>query len=143
SRTSRPQQDTTTTRAIDHARETDFRHTSLTSNGSYDMVASFMSPELNARNLRDVTAQSRTARWPDMRRSSPLERRLPHRSFRARSFVGCSWCHVVGLVVSPGAAAVPGRDRGADLPRAFRTADLWLIHAADCCSRYSSWTCCG
>src|SRR5437016_14391335 len=32
---------------------------------------------------------------------------------------------------------------GPDLPRAFRTADLWLIHAADCCSRYSSWTCCG
>ena len=30
-----------------------------------------------------------------------------------------------------------------DLPRAFRTADLWLIHATDCCSRYSSWTCCG
>ncbi len=30
-----------------------------------------------------------------------------------------------------------------DLPRTFRTADLWLIHAADCCSRYSSWTCCG
>ena len=30
-----------------------------------------------------------------------------------------------------------------DLPRAFRTADLWLIHAADCCPRYSSWTCCG
>jgi len=30
-----------------------------------------------------------------------------------------------------------------DLPRVFRTADLWLIHAADCCSRYSSWTCCG
>ena len=30
-----------------------------------------------------------------------------------------------------------------DLPRAFRTADLWLIHAADCCSRYSSKTCCG
>ena len=35
-----------------------------------------------------------------------------------------------------------GRDV-VDLPRAFRTADLWLIHAADCCSRYSSWTCCG
>jgi hypothetical protein len=36
-------------------------------------------------------------------------------------------------------------DRGLvpDLPRAFRTAYLWLIHAADCCSRYSSWTCCG
>jgi hypothetical protein len=32
---------------------------------------------------------------------------------------------------------------GCDLPRAFRTADLWLIHAADCCSRYSLWTCCG
>jgi short subunit dehydrogenase-like uncharacterized protein len=31
----------------------------------------------------------------------------------------------------------------ADLPRAFRTADLRLIHAAICCSRYSSWTCCG
>jgi hypothetical protein len=30
-----------------------------------------------------------------------------------------------------------------DLPRAFRTADLRLIHAAICCSRYSSWTCCG
>ena len=30
-----------------------------------------------------------------------------------------------------------------DLPRDFRTADLWLIHAADCRSRYSSWTCCG
>ena len=30
-----------------------------------------------------------------------------------------------------------------DLPRAFRTADLWLIHAADCCSRYSLCTCCG
>ena len=33
--------------------------------------------------------------------------------------------------------------RRVDLPRAFRTADLWLIHAADCCSRYSLWTCCG
>ena len=31
----------------------------------------------------------------------------------------------------------------ADLPRTFRTADLRLIHAADCCSRYSLWTCCG
>jgi hypothetical protein len=30
-----------------------------------------------------------------------------------------------------------------DLPRAFRTADLWLIHAADCRSRYSSRTCRG
>ena len=30
-----------------------------------------------------------------------------------------------------------------DLPRVFRTADLWLIHTAACCSRYSSWTCCG
>jgi Superinfection immunity protein len=30
-----------------------------------------------------------------------------------------------------------------DLPRAFRTADYGLIHAADCCSRYSLWTCCG
>src|SRR5712664_3882434 len=34
-------------------------------------------------------------------------------------------------------------EQGVDLPRAFRTADLWLIHTADCCSRYSSWTCCG
>ena len=45
---------------------------------------------------------------------------------------------------------VAGRDGGnsrngyrVDLPRTFRTADLWLIHAADCRSRYSSWTCCG
>jgi hypothetical protein len=34
---------------------------------------------------------------------------------------------------SSGAAGQPS-----DLPRAFRTADLWPIHAADCCSRYSS-----
>jgi hypothetical protein len=44
--------------------------------------------------------------------------------------------------------AVPARPGGpggirADLPRAFRTADLWLIHAADCRSRYSSRTCRG
>jgi len=40
----------------------------------------------------------------------------------------------------------PGRRRQevrTDLPRAFRTADLRLIHAAICCSRYSLWTCCG
>src|ERR1700691_2570790 len=36
-----------------------------------------------------------------------------------------------------GTGAVP------DLPRTFRTADLWLIHAADCCSMNSSWACCG
>ncbi|MHB1594944.1 MAG: CHC2 zinc finger domain-containing protein [Streptosporangiaceae bacterium] len=30
-----------------------------------------------------------------------------------------------------------------DLPRTFRTADLWLTHAVDCRSRYSSWTCSG
>jgi hypothetical protein len=30
-----------------------------------------------------------------------------------------------------------------DLLRAFRTADFVLIHAADCRSTYSSWTCCG
>ena len=30
-----------------------------------------------------------------------------------------------------------------DLPRAFRTADLRLIHPAICCSMYSSWTCRG
>src|SRR5712692_4593258 len=34
-------------------------------------------------------------------------------------------------------------DWSSDLPRTFRTADLWLIHAADCRSRYSSWTCRG
>ena len=33
--------------------------------------------------------------------------------------------------------------RVSDLARVFRTADLRLIHAADCCSMYSSWTCCG
>ena len=38
----------------------------------------------------------------------------------------------------------PSGHHGAlDLPRAFRTADYGLIHAADCCSRYSLWTCCG
>jgi hypothetical protein len=39
--------------------------------------------------------------------------------------------------------ATNGRNGVADLPRAFRTADLRLIHAATCSSRYSSWTCCG
>ena len=39
--------------------------------------------------------------------------------------------------------AAAGLDPVRDLPRAFRTADLRLIHAAICCSRYSSWTCCG
>jgi hypothetical protein len=38
------------------------------------------------------------------------------------------------------AAAAPAR---IDLLRAFRTAYLWLIHAADWDSRYSSWTCRG
>ena len=42
-----------------------------------------------------------------------------------------------------GLGAVESVCHAGDLPRAFRTADLWLIHAADCCSRYSSWTCCG
>src|ERR1039458_6735375 len=32
--------------------------------------------------------------------------------------------------------------RSPDLPRAFRTAELQLIHAESCFSRYSSWTCC-
>jgi hypothetical protein len=36
-----------------------------------------------------------------------------------------------------------GQSEVADLPRAFRTADLRLIHAAICCSRYSLWTCRG
>src|SRR5882724_8089065 len=35
------------------------------------------------------------------------------------------------------------RPDSGDLPRAFRTADLRLIHPAICCSRYSSWTCRG
>ena len=49
-----------------------------------------------------------------------------------------------------GVAAARARIRGpsvsgqaCSVDTAFRTADLWLIHAADCCSRYSSWTCCG
>jgi hypothetical protein len=42
-----------------------------------------------------------------------------------------------------GEVAAAGQVGVVDLPRAFRTADLRLIHAADCCSRYSSWTCCG
>src|SRR5450755_142446 len=52
-----------------------------------------------------------------------------------------------GLEVRAGQAGVRVRAvllrRSADLPRAFRTADLWLIHAADCRSRYSSRTCRG
>ena len=42
--------------------------------------------------------------------------------------------------------AEPGEEAlevAGDLPRAFRTAYLWLIHAADCRSRYSLRTCCG
>ena len=48
-------------------------------------------------------------------------------------------CYLRDLLVDCG--VLPATD--SDLPRAFRTADLWLIYAADCCSRYSSWTCCG
>jgi DNA polymerase-3 subunit beta len=36
--------------------------------------------------------------------------------------------------------SLDGRGTATDLPRAFRTAYLWLIHAADCRSMYSSWT---
>ena len=44
----------------------------------------------------------------------------------------------------PGPGLAQAADAAAgDLPRAFRTADLRLIHAAICCSRYSLWTCCG
>jgi hypothetical protein len=42
-------------------------------------------------------------------------------------------------VRGPAASIMKGCET--DLPRTFRTADLWLIHAANCCSRYSSWTC--
>ena len=51
----------------------------------------------------------------------------------------------LGALLAPLAPArlEPGNELLTDLPRAFRTADLWSIHAADCCSRYSSWTCCG
>jgi hypothetical protein len=51
---------------------------------------------------------------------------------------GNAECPRASFAEQPEGLAVPY-----DLPRAFRTADLWLIHAADCCSRYSSWTCCG
>ena len=52
---------------------------------------------------------------------------------------------VLGLEDGPelGGGLGVGAGFAIDLPRAFRTADLWLIHAADCCSRYSLWTCCG
>ncbi len=40
----------------------------------------------------------------------------------------------------PSVGGVADLPQGGDLPRAFRTADLWLIHAAICCSMYSSWT---
>ncbi len=50
---------------------------------------------------------------------------------------------VVVLLGAEPAAGGLGGDLAGDLPRAFRTAYLWLIHAADCRSRYSSWTCRG
>ena len=46
----------------------------------------------------------------------------------------------LGLTI---AGVTLGAEYAGDLPRAFRTAYLWLIHAADCRSRYSSWTCRG
>jgi hypothetical protein len=49
---------------------------------------------------------------------------------------------VVAVVVGVGDAAL-GVAAESDLLRAFRTADFVLIHAADCRSTYSSWTCCG
>src|SRR4029077_6622843 len=45
----------------------------------------------------------------------PLERVITTSFVPARSFVACSWCHVVGLGVAAGAGSLPGRERGADL----------------------------
>ena len=45
-----------------------------------------------------------------------------------------------GMKIAASASKAANRT---DLPRVFRTADLWLIHAADCCSRYALRTCCG
>jgi hypothetical protein len=39
---------------------------------------------------------------------------LPHQSSWPGSFVGCSWCQVLGLAVTAGAGPVPRRDRGAE-----------------------------
>ena len=50
---------------------------------------------------------------------------------------------VIGAALEAAAAGAGFRKIAADLLRTFRTADLWLIHAADCRSRYSFRTCCG
>jgi len=67
-----------------------------------------------------------------------------------RLFVGDDWAedhHDVEVMDEAGRVLakrrLPEGVAGIDLPRAFRTADLWLIHAADCRSRYSLRTCCG
>ena len=50
----------------------------------------------------------------------------------------CAWPPSAGF-----AALVNLTCLASDLPRVFRTADLWLIHAADCRSMNSSWACRG
>src|SRR5216683_8364739 len=59
----------------------------------------------------------------------------------AAARAGC--CCSAGELLGAGSAVWVALARRSDLPRAFRTADLRLIHTAICCSRYSSWTCCG
>ena len=57
--------------------------------------------------------------------------------------LGGGYADLVAVESSGRLVVIEVKLAGNDLPRTFRTADLWLIHAADCRSRYSSWTCCG
>ena len=65
---------------------------------------------------------------------------------RVETWRGSPWFFLGWQLCLCAVAVIVALLRGADpglLPRAFRTADSRLIHAAICCSRYSSWTCCG
>ena len=88
--------------------------------------------------------------WPTVsaRRLSELDKRERRQAWlHTVAVLAVAWVVLVGVYYLVPTGVVPASRSVSrlvcDLPRAFRTADLWLIHAADCCSRYSSWTCCG
>src|SRR5258708_39101189 len=110
------------------------------------------------RSPRSATASAAASRPGELSPSSLVIRisgRLDDGTFAhalryrrpARCRVTAPWAaadtpSVIRTVPGPGlSTSVAGHD--SDLPRAFRTAYSWSIHAADCRSRYSSWTCRG
>ena len=72
---------------------------------------------------------------PGKTANPPTGTPLPATSTRPAPPPGCP----ISTLTSSGTLWLPRPD----LPRVLRTAYLWLFHAADCRSKYSSRTCCG